>query len=37
MTAIFSAFGQNFLDHAPGWYKATIVAFLLLNPCLLYA
>ncbi|MCA9466640.1 MAG: hypothetical protein KC643_14535, partial [Nitrospira sp.] len=37
MTSIFLAFGQNFLDHAPRWYKATIVAFLLLNPCLLYA
>lgn len=30
------AFGKNFLDHAPGWYKVTILGFLLLNPCLLY-
>ncbi|MEJ2230298.1 MAG: sodium/proton antiporter NhaB [Nitrospirales bacterium] len=31
-----SAFGQNFLDHAPRWYKGTILGFLVLNPCLLY-
>jgi len=30
------AFGQNFLDHAPRWYKGTILCFLILNPCLLY-
>lgn len=30
------AFEQNFLDHAPRWYKGTILAFLILNPCLLY-
>ncbi|HBP88231.1 MAG: sodium/proton antiporter NhaB [Nitrospira sp.] len=30
------AFEQNFLDHAPRWYKATILAFLIINPCLLY-
>ncbi len=29
------AFGQNFLDHAPRWYKLTILGFLLLNPMLL--
>lgn len=29
------AFGRNFLGSAPGWYKRTIVAFLLLNPLLL--
>ncbi|MCA9458281.1 MAG: hypothetical protein KC587_16565, partial [Nitrospira sp.] len=31
------AFEQNFLDHAPRWYKGTILAFLIVNPCLLYA
>ncbi len=31
-----SAFEQNFLDHAPRWYKGTILGFLVLNPCLLY-
>jgi len=30
------AFEQNFLDHAPRWYKGTILAFLIFNPCLLY-
>ena len=30
------AFEQNFLDHAPRWYKGAILAFLILNPCLLY-
>ena len=35
-TSFLSAFEQNFLDHAPGWYKATILGFLILNPCLLY-
>ena len=30
-----SSFTQNFLGHAPNWYKITIVAFLLLNPILL--
>ena len=36
MVPSLSAFGHNFLDHAPGWYKATILGFLILNPCLLY-
>lgn len=37
MTVTFlSAFEQNFLDHAPRWYKGTILGFLLINPCLLY-
>jgi NhaB family Na+:H+ antiporter len=31
-----NAFGQNFLDHAPRWYKGIIIGFLILNPCLLY-
>ena len=30
-----SSFTQNFLGHAPDWYKKTIVAFLVLNPFLL--
>ena len=30
-----SSFTQNFLGHAPDWYKKTIVVFLLLNPILL--
>ena len=30
-----SAFTRNFLGDAPRWYKATIVAFLLLNPVVL--
>ncbi|MCJ8168013.1 sodium/proton antiporter NhaB [Atopomonas sediminilitoris] len=31
------AFSQSFLGHAPNWYKKTILAFLLLNPLILYA
>jgi NhaB family Na+:H+ antiporter len=27
-----SAFLDNFLGHSPNWYKATIVAFLVINP-----
>jgi NhaB family Na+:H+ antiporter len=34
-TSLASAFARNFLGTAPGWYKATIVAFLLLNPLVL--
>ncbi len=30
-----TAFTQNFLGQAPDWYKATIVAFLVINPILL--
>ena len=30
-----NSFTQNFLGHAPDWYKKTIVAFLVLNPFLL--
>lgn len=30
------AFTQNFLGQSPGWYKQTIIAFLILNPILLY-
>ncbi len=32
-----SSFTQNFLGHAPDWYKMTIVGFLLINPLLLAA
>jgi Na+:H+ antiporter, NhaB family len=30
--ALLPALAHNFLGQAPGWYKRTIVAFLLLNP-----
>ena len=33
-TSFLRAFGQNFLDHAPSWYKLTILGFLILNPIL---
>ncbi|GJL57599.1 MAG: Na(+)/H(+) antiporter NhaB [Nitrospirales bacterium] len=36
MLLFLRAFEQNFLDHAPRWYKGTILAFLIINPCLLY-
>ena len=29
------AFARNFLGHAPGWYKLTIVGFLVVNPLLM--
>lgn len=32
-----SAFSQNFLGNSPLWYKKLIVAFLLINPIILYA
>ncbi len=32
-----NSFSQNFLGQAPGWYKTTIFAFLVLNPILLLA
>ena len=25
---------RNFLGHSPGWYKSTIIAFLIMNPIL---
>ncbi|MEH6566507.1 MAG: sodium/proton antiporter NhaB [Halopseudomonas sp.] len=34
--AMLPALGHNFLGQAPNWYKRTIVAFLLLNPLLLW-
>ncbi|MEO8327216.1 MAG: sodium/proton antiporter NhaB [Nitrospirota bacterium] len=36
MLPFLRAFEQNFLDHAPRWYKGTILAFLIINPSLLY-
>ncbi len=30
------ALGKNFLGNAPGWYKMSILAFLVLNPILFY-
>ncbi|WP_027177778.1 sodium/proton antiporter NhaB [Maridesulfovibrio bastinii] len=29
-------YGRNFLGSAPGWYKKTILAFLILNPVVLF-
>ena len=37
MSSRVDAFRANFLGHAPGWYKTTIIAFLVLNPLLLWA
>lgn len=36
MLPFLRACEQNFLDHAPRWYKGTILAFFIINPCLLY-
>jgi len=33
---IGQAFRANFLGHAPSWYKATILAFLVMNPILMF-
>ncbi|HJP38819.1 MAG: sodium/proton antiporter NhaB [Gammaproteobacteria bacterium] len=30
------AFAENFLGHCPGWFKLTIVGFLLLNPVIAF-
>tara|TARA_R110001592_G_scaffold18703_1_gene77259 strand:+ start:6772 stop:8274 length:1503 start_codon:yes stop_codon:yes gene_type:complete len=35
-TSVLPALANNFLGQAPRWYKRTIVAFLLLNPLLLW-
>lgn len=35
-TSVLPALAHNFLGQAPGWYKRTIVAFLILNPLLLW-
>ncbi len=32
-----SALTHNFLGHAPDWYKQSIIAFLIINPIVLYA
>lgn len=32
-----NAFLDNFLGNSPGWYKSTIVAFLILNPIIMLA
>ncbi|HIA07965.1 MAG TPA: sodium/proton antiporter, partial [Chromatiaceae bacterium] len=34
--SIGSALIKNFLGQAPVWYKQTIIAFLILNPLVLY-
>ncbi|PMY38073.1 sodium/proton antiporter NhaB [Pseudomonas sp. GW456-L14] len=34
--SLAQAFTHNFLGHSPRWYKASILAFLLLNPLLLF-
>ena len=31
------AFKKNFLGNSPGWYESAIIAFLVLNPLILYA
>ena len=35
-TTLPRAFLENFMDHAPSWYKLTVVAFLILNPLLFF-
>ena len=35
-TAVANPYWQNFLGASPDWYKKTIIAFLILNPILLY-
>ena len=35
-SALAHAFARNFLGHAPDWYKLTIVAFLVLNPLVMF-
>ena len=29
-------FSKNFLGHAPNWYKKTLIAFLILNPIMMF-
>ena len=36
MSTFYSAAWENFLGSAPGWYKKTILTFLLVNPLLLW-
>lgn len=35
-TTFASAFARNFLGNAPGWYKLAILAFLVINPIMLF-
>ena len=35
-TAVANPYWQNFLGASPDWYKKTIIAFLIINPILLY-
>ncbi|BDQ36782.1 Na(+)/H(+) antiporter NhaB [Pseudodesulfovibrio nedwellii] len=34
--SLTQAFGRNFLGNAPSWYKLAILAFLVINPILVY-
>ncbi len=34
--SLAQAFARNFLGHAPDWYKLTIVAFLVVNPLVMF-
>lgn len=36
MSSQMNAMRANFLGHAPGWYKFTILAFLIINPILVF-
>ncbi|NWB94041.1 sodium/proton antiporter NhaB [Pseudomonas agarici] len=36
MSSLSSAFAHNFLGHSPRWYKASILAFLILNALVLW-
>ena len=33
---LVQSIGRNFLGNAPGWYKMAIIAFLVINPILVY-
>jgi len=35
-SGLAAAFARNFLGHAPDWYKLTIVAFLVVNPLVMF-
>lgn len=35
--SFLQSLGSNFLGHAPDWYKKVILAFLLINPLLMFA
>ncbi len=36
MSSLRGAFANNFLGNTSGWYKNTIIAFLILNPIIMY-